>query len=112
MNLTELLLIFVFIIGASALCIFICTKAKGFGKYTTSVFLIILVTIFMAMLTTAGIIEPKSWSDIVFAIIGFAGGLFTSKDSSNEKEEIHIISKVVIQKNDLSDSKSQDETHE
>ena len=77
------LLIAVFIIGITSLVGFFITKKKGFGRFTTSTFLLLLVVILSAIFFAEGKLKPELLTNILFAVIGFAGGLFTKKDSDN-----------------------------
>lgn len=74
------------VLGVVALIGFFCTKAKGFGQYATSTLLLILVLIMSTLLFAANKLTSESLLNIFFAIIGFAGGLFTSKDSNSRQE--------------------------
>ena len=78
MTINEWLMISIFIIGVGALIGFFCTKTKGFGKYTTSALLLILVVTISSLLYVGGKIEDETMANIIFAVFGFAGGLFTS----------------------------------
>lgn len=81
MNLDTWLLIAVFILGAGSLIGFFRTKTAGFGRFTTSTFLIILVVSIASLLFAAGKLEGHVMANILFAVFGFAGGLFTTKNS-------------------------------
>lgn len=78
----TLLLIGTFILGAIALIGFFITKTKGFGRYATSALLILLATISSVLMFVGGKLEGQIFANIIFAIIGFAGGLFTGKEST------------------------------
>ena len=65
-----------------ALIGFFKTKTKGFGRFSTSVFLILLVVVIAALLYAGGKLEGQVMANVLFAVFGFAGGLFTSKDGS------------------------------
>jgi len=89
------LMLSVFIIGAASLIGFFVTKTKGFGRYATSTFLILVVLVIASLLYSAGKLETQVIANILFAVIGFAGGLFTGKEqntnpkhSSNDKHDI------------------------
>jgi hypothetical protein len=82
MDTNNWLLIAVSIIGIAALIGFFATKLAGFGKFTTSTFLMLLIIILTALFFAAGKIQAEFLSNVIFAVIGFAGGLFTTK---NEK---------------------------
>ena len=76
----------VFTIGLVALVGFFITKSKGFGRYATSTFLLILVLVLASLFYSSGKLEGQVISNILFAVVGFAGGLFTSKDSCAPKD--------------------------
>jgi hypothetical protein len=80
MNENQWLLLTVSFLGLVALAGFFCTKTKGFGPHATSALLLMVVLIFSALLFTAGKLGAESVGNIFFAVIGFAGGLFTTKD--------------------------------
>lgn len=79
MDTTKWLVLAVFVVGLIALIGFFCTKTKGFGRFATSTFLLVLVFTVSSLLCAAGKLEGQVFTNIVFAIIGFAGGLFTGK---------------------------------
>ena len=58
---------------------FFVTKASGFGKYTTSLLLLILVLFVGAFAFVSGKTEWPELANLLFAIAGFAGGLITPK---------------------------------
>lgn len=84
MDHTTLVSVEIFVIAIVALLGFFITKTRnlgGFGPHTTSA-LLILVTIFIAaILFMECKLDPQFFSNLAFAIIGFAGGLFTQKHS-------------------------------
>lgn len=82
MDTNAWLLIAVFVLGLVALGGFFWTKTKGFGRYATSVLLLVLALIISALFFTAGRLDGQFMANILFAIIGFAGGLFTGKEQS------------------------------
>lgn len=84
---TNWLLIAIFIIGLTALIGFFVTKTKGFGRFATSAFLLLLVLILTGLFYATDKIPAQLLSNIFFAIIGFAGGLFTSKEKTKEKKK-------------------------
>ncbi|PZR88744.1 MAG: hypothetical protein DLM68_06945 [Hyphomicrobiales bacterium] len=82
------LLLALFIIGLVALIGFFVTKSTnlgGFGRFSTSAFLLLLVLIISSLLFAARCLDLHILSNILFAIIGFAGGLFTGRDGSTGK---------------------------
>jgi len=79
MDITHWLLVSVFAIGGGTLFGFFLTKTKGFGRFATSVLLLLLVAIMTGLFYAANKMPVEVLSNIFFAIIGFAGGLFTGK---------------------------------
>lgn len=80
MDTNAWLLLAVFVVGIVALIGFFVTKTKGFGRFATSTFLLLLVVVVSALLFAAGRMEVQVLANIFFAVIGFAGGLFTGKE--------------------------------
>ncbi len=70
-------------IGVVSLGGFFCTKTKGFGRFTTATLLLILVLIIATLLVLADKVDDKTMINILFATIGFAGGLFTREKDNN-----------------------------
>ena len=71
-----------FLLGVSILIGFFATKKPGFGRYATSSLVIISVLIFSVLLFAAGKIDEKVISNILFSALGFAGGLFATRESN------------------------------
>ncbi len=71
----------IFVVGMVAMIGFFITKTTGYGRYSTSVFLLLIVLVVSALLLSADKLDKTVLANIFFAIIGFAGGLFTSRDS-------------------------------
>ena len=82
MTTSILLMIAISILGAASLIGFFITKTEGFGRFTTSTFLIILVVTISALLYAGGKLESQVMANVLFAVFGFAGGLFTSKNGN------------------------------
>jgi len=74
------LMLAIFILGSGSLIGFFWTKTAGFGRFTTSTLLIILVLIISALMYAGGKLEGQVMANVLFAVFGFAGGLFTSKN--------------------------------
>lgn len=83
MNQESWLMLGVFVIGLAALVGFFMTKTKGFGRFNTSTFLILLAVVISALLYAAGKLDGQIMANLMFAVIGFAGGLFTGKEQSS-----------------------------
>jgi hypothetical protein len=64
-----------------ALIGFFLTKTDGFGKYTTASLLFILVLFIAATAFFQGKVETASFINLLAAVAGFAGGLFTAKEA-------------------------------
>ncbi len=71
----------VLVIGLVALIGFFSTKTRGFGRFATSTLLLVLVVVISALFFAAGNLDGQTLANIFFAVIGFAGGLFTGKES-------------------------------
>ena len=74
------------LIGAGALIGFFWTKTEGFGPHTTSTLLLILVIVFSALLFLTGKLGDDKIVNLFFAIVGFAGGLFTRMKFDRKKK--------------------------
>lgn len=72
-------IIAIFILGAGSIVGFFVTKKPGFGRFTTSVLLILLVVTISSLLYASDNLDSQVMANILFAVFGFAGGLFTSK---------------------------------
>lgn len=87
------LMIGIFIVGLAALIGFFVTKTQGYGRYATSTFLILVVVVIASLLYSAGKLDNQVMGNILFAVVGFAGGLFTGKEQdSNSKSSTTNIS--------------------
>lgn len=65
---------------AVALIGFFWTKTKGYGRFATSTLLLLVVVAIATILYVGNRLEGQVLANILFAVIGFAGGLFTGKD--------------------------------
>lgn len=70
----------VLIFGGSLIGIFV-TKTQGFGQYATSVTVLTLALFIAALAVVLGKAEWERLSNLLFAVIGFAGGLVTAKQA-------------------------------
>lgn len=86
MDQSQWLLLAVSILGLLALGGFFYTKKEGFGPHATSTLLLIVVLILSAMLYASGKLSAESVVNIFFAVIGFAGGLFTKEQTSSTSQ--------------------------
>lgn len=69
-------------IGVVALIGFFISKKPGFGRYSLSILLLIVVLIISAILNVANKINSENLINILFAVIGFASGLFRGGNES------------------------------
>ena len=63
------------------------TKTPGFGRYTSSLLILVLVLFITSVFRILGEIEPQIYVNVIFAIVGYAGGLITGKIEDGEKRE-------------------------
>ena len=82
MDITTMLVVLISVIGAIALVGFFWTKAAGYGKYTTSTLILLVIAILAALLFASGKLEGQVLSNIFLAVAGFAGGLVAAGKES------------------------------
>jgi hypothetical protein len=87
METNNWLLVAIFIIGITALVGFFVTKTAGFGRFATSTFLLLLIVIISALFYAADKLQSDVLANIIFAVIGFAGGLFTKECSGGKDNQ-------------------------
>lgn len=74
----------VFLLGLPVLAGILATKTPGFGRFSTSVLLLAFAVTLAALFFAFGRIEASLFANVLFAIIGFAGGLLANrKEPSN-----------------------------
>lgn len=56
------------------------TKSPGFGKFTTSLLLLILVLFFASVFLAVGKVDGAQFTNVLFAVAGFGGGLISAKE--------------------------------
>jgi len=59
------------------------TKTPGWGKYSSSTLILTLALFIATILLVLGKLEGSSFANILFAIIGYAGGLIASKKAED-----------------------------
>jgi FtsH-binding integral membrane protein len=57
------------------------TKIEGFGKYTTSLLVLILALFVGSLAFAIGKIESQPFMSLLFAVVGYAGGLIVGKEA-------------------------------
>ena len=60
------------------------TKTKGFGKYTTSLLLFIVVLFLSAFSLLLGKISQEIFANILLTVTGFGGGLLCARKLNEE----------------------------
>lgn len=85
MDSNTAVLVIIGFIGLASLAGFFGTKTKGFGRFATSSLLMLLVVLITSLLFAAGKLEAPVLVNIFFAVIGFAGGLFTTKEPTTKE---------------------------
>lgn len=75
-------MIAIFVVGTGSIWGFFKTKTEGFGRFTTSTLLILLVLTISSLLYATGKLQGDVMANVLFAVFGFAGGLFTSKNDN------------------------------
>jgi len=76
------LMLGILIVGLASLVGFFVTKTKGYGRFAASTLLILIVVIISSLMYSAEKLDSQIMANILFAVIGFAGGLFTGKENS------------------------------
>ncbi len=58
------------------------TKTPGFGKYTTSVLILALGLFISSFFFILGKIDGAVFTNIIFVVLGYAGGLISNKSET------------------------------
>lgn len=75
----NLLTCMIFVLGIGILIGFFRTKSEGYGPFNTSTLVINVIVIVTALFFSQGMISEDLMSNMIFAVIGFAAGIFTGK---------------------------------
>jgi hypothetical protein len=59
------------------------TKTEGWGKYSSSTLILVLAVFITTILVVLGKLGESSFANIIFAIVGYAGGLIGSKKAES-----------------------------
>jgi hypothetical protein len=70
----------VVLVFGGALIGFFVTKTAGFGKHTSGLLILMLVTFVGAFALSIGKIEWPSLANLLFAVAGFGGGIVSDKE--------------------------------
>lgn len=79
MDLAEWQLVGTILLGGVAFAGFFRTKEAGYGRFNTSLLLIMTITFLAALLTLGKSVPNDLFGHVVFGVLGFAGGLFVGK---------------------------------
>ena len=71
------------VFGIAAIVGIFWTKTKGWGSYSTSTLILTLALFIAANFLVIGKIEASVFLNIIFAIIGYAGGLINGKKENS-----------------------------
>ncbi|MFS1526396.1 hypothetical protein ACL7TT_20315 [Microbulbifer sp. 2304DJ12-6] len=96
MSLNFWLMLGIFIVGIIALIGFFKTKTGGYGRFSTSTFLILISIIVSSLLYSAGKLDSQIMANVLFAVIGFAGGLFTGKENNSGSSKGSDSGRVIV----------------
>ena len=69
------------LLGGALAGIFL-TKTPGFGRYTTSAMLLVLVLFITALALFLDKIEVPSVLNVLFAVAGYAGGMLAGREQN------------------------------
>lgn len=67
------------VVGLVAIIGFFTSKSAGFGPFTTGILLLLLAVVTASLLSSVGRLSDTIMANLLFTVIGFAGGLFTPK---------------------------------
>jgi len=70
----------VMVVGLSTLIGFFKTKTAGFGKFNASILIVIFALTLSSLLYAGGKLEGAVMGHLLFAAVGFAGGLVSGRD--------------------------------
>jgi hypothetical protein len=70
------------VFGGTLVGIFL-TKTEGFGRYSTSVLILVLALFVVSLAFAVGKIESQPFFSLLFAVVGYAGGLISNKKEAN-----------------------------
>jgi len=73
-------LLIVAVLAGGVLLGFFKTKKDGFGRYNTSVLVVILALSFGMLALVAGLIRDQAFIGLLMAVVGFAGGMVVGKE--------------------------------
>jgi len=66
-------------LGISTIVGIVWTKTPGWGKYSASTLILAIALFVAAILSLLGTLEGSWFLNILFAVVGYAGGLITSR---------------------------------
>jgi hypothetical protein len=79
MQSNDVLIIAVLLLGLAAGTGFLLTKKPGFGKFNTSILVLLFVLTLSGVMVAGGKLETAVMGHMLFGVVGFATGLFTAR---------------------------------
>jgi hypothetical protein len=70
------------VLGIAAIIGILVTKTPGWGRYSSSVLILALALFVAANFLVIGKLEASIFANIVFAVVGYAGGVINGKKES------------------------------
>ncbi len=80
-------LIGVVIVFGGTIIGFFATKKDGFGRYNTSILILILVLFLASVCLVLGKVEWQPLASLLFAVTGYAGGLISGRAGKSSTSE-------------------------
>ncbi|HWG58447.1 MAG TPA: hypothetical protein VN661_05310 [Candidatus Acidoferrales bacterium] len=71
------------VFGITIIGIFL-TKTAGFGKYTSSLIILVLALYVVSLFFGLGKIDATQFMSLIFAAVGFGGGLIANKQNASK----------------------------
>ncbi len=81
-----ILSLLVIVVFAGALWKTFAHMKSGFGQYNTSVLIVVLVLFVATTFVLFGKVEWQSVANLIFSIVGFAGGLLAKKSGKDSDD--------------------------
>lgn len=75
------------VVFVAALVGIFLTKTPGFGRYTTSALILVLVLFVGALFSLVGKVDSSAFINLLFAVAGYGGGLITGGRTGNTQTD-------------------------
>lgn len=73
------------VLGGGALVGYFTTKTVGFGRFNSSILVLILVLSFGLIALVSGFVSGQAYAQLLIAVAGFAGGLMVGSGKASVK---------------------------